>query len=171
MSVAEDYVNRRYEGHSTQRWWAHSWVLVGGSINDAADYRHIVDAFNVKGVVSVESEHVDDGIVPADRLWHVPFPDNGADPGAEAWQRIAKAGEAAFNIERSASANPTSIYVHCQMGGSRSPAAAYMIMRAVLLMSHDGALAAIRHTRPQYGDGAYHQTYLNGARFALGEAP
>lgn len=167
MSIAEDYTNRRYENHPCQRWWAHPWILVGGSINDAADYQHIVDAFGVRGVISVESEHTDD--VPTDRLWYTPFPDNGIDPGPDVWHRVIQGAKAAFEIDRSG--NPTPIYVHCQMGGSRSPAAAYVIMRSLLLMSHDGALAAIRRTRPNYGAHQFHQTYLNSARRALGETP
>lgn len=165
--IAEDYLNHRYEGHACQRWWAHPWVLVGGSINDAADYRHIVDSFGAQGVVSVESEHTDDGLVPPDWLWYVPFPDNGADPGADVWNRVIAGAKAAFEINRIG--NPTPIYIHCQMGGSRSPAAAYAVMRALLLMSHDGALTALRRTRPNYGDHPFHQVYLNGVRRALGE--
>lgn len=169
MSLAQSYINRRYEDHLCERWWAHPWILVGGSINDAADYQQLVDSFGIRGVVSVETEHVDDGIVPADRLWYVPFPDNGVDPGPDVWHRVIAGAKAAFEIDRSG--NPTPIYVHCQMGGSRSPAAAYVVMRALLLMSDDGALTAIRRTRSSYGAHQFHQTYLNSARRALGETP
>ena len=171
MSLAEDYVNLRYEGHACQRWWAHPWILVGGSINNPGDYQHLVADFQICGVVSVESEHTDDGIVPTDRLWHIPFPDNGVDPGDAIWKQVIQAAEAAFNVGRLPASNPVPIYVHCQMGGSRSPAAAYAIMRSSLLMSHDGALAAIRRTRPEYGNHSYHQSYLASVRRALGDAP
>jgi protein-tyrosine phosphatase len=154
VGLAENYVNNCYCGHPCSRWWAHPRILVGGSINDADDFDHLVIAYGVKHVISVESEHTDKGKVPTERLTYLPVPDDGSSPSIGHWKALVLAAGAALQDEDAV------LYVHCQMGGSRSPAAAYAIIRAVFEMSPEVALAQIRAWKPTYGDHAYHQSYM-----------
>lgn len=163
-SLAETYINACYCGHPCQRWWAHPNILIGGSINDAEDFAHIVKDFGVTHVISVESEHTDEGKVPAKQLTYLPVPDDGSPPSVAHWKMLVLAAASALIYP------DTILYVHCQMGGSRSPAAAYAIMRGVFGMGSEASLARLRTGKPTYGDHVYHQSYLESFEKAFEES-
>lgn len=163
-SLAETYVNACYCGHPCPRWWAHPNILIGGSINDAEDFAHIVKDFGVTHVISVESEHTDEGKVPAPLRTYLPVPDDGSPPPAAHWRALVTIAKLELLLPGGV------LYVHCQMGGSRSPAAAYAIMRGAFGMSQEASLAQLRTGKPTYGDHAYHQSYLESFEKAFVES-
>jgi len=54
-------------------------------------------------------------------------------------------------------------YVHCQQGGSRSPAFAYLLLRVNYKLDPNGALNSIRLGKEsfEYGDHPYHIAYIS----------
>jgi hypothetical protein len=177
MGLAEIYINRAYSPdptHATQRWWVNPDILVGGSIYDASDWNHLYKDFGVRSVLNVETEHSDEGKgIPI--LSECRVPDNG-DPFPPGIVRHA-VSFAKMNI----GFGP--IYVHCQMGGSRSPAFAYAILRWVHGMNPFAALEAVRNGKDwtlrnddgklvggaglTYGDHPTHRIYLASVEDAL----
>ena len=137
MSLAEIYENAAYSydpKHPTQRWWVIPNLMVGGSIVDAADYRHLVKDFGIASVLNVETEHSDDG-KDIDRLCECQVPDNAQGFPVETIRT-------AVSFAKMMQGKP--LYCHCQMGGSRSPAFAYAILRWVYDMNPTDALNAVR---------------------------
>lgn len=164
-AFAEAYVNRCYENNEAVRWWAHDLILVGGSICDGADCDHLVRDFNVGAVLSVESEHDDVGkISPSTFASRFPFPDDGTPPSFDVWSSIATF---ARHLGGLLDFHTNKLYVHCQQGGSRSPAVAYFIMREQLGMGAEAALASIRRFKTDYGSHPYHVAYLRSAEEAI----
>lgn len=161
MMIAETYSNTCYEGHTCKRWWAGPDLLVGGSICDAADMQHLRDNFKIDAVLSVESERSDlgKGIGPYG-VW-LPFPDDGTPPEKVLVRNAIAFGGSVLMQKRK-------LYVHCQMGGSRSPAIAYAILRAIGFTSEQ-TLAAIRVVKPEYGEHAYHKAYLGVVEAVMAE--
>ncbi len=166
MAHAESYVNRLYVDQTValiQRYWVHPQVLVGGSIVDRDDWLHLERDFGIRSVLNVETEHSDaeKGIA---RLSECPFPDVGESvPRGLVRQAVSFA-------KLAAGFGP--VYVHCQMGGSRSPAMAYAILRWVHEMTPQEAFDAIRSSRDwapglPYGDHHYHKAYLASIDEAL----
>lgn len=165
---AEAYVNRCYENHEASRWWAHPLILVGGSICDLADFAHLRDAFGVDAVISVETEHVDDGkIPPGVPAFRFPFPDDGTPPSFEIWKAISEAWDRLGPDFWMLQLRGGHVYVHCQQGGSRSPAVAYFLMRTKLNHDAEGALASIREYKTDYGHHPFHASYLASAEAAI----
>lgn len=158
---AEQYSNLEYGGIICRRWWAHPKILVGGSINDTRDWNHLRDDFRISAVLSVESEHGDGGKVVNAPLCQLPTSDDGQPKPIEWWW--AGFGFAAGIFE---DLNAI-LYVHCQMGGSRSPAMAYGILRTVFGKSGDEALEAIRAGVPTYGSAPGHIQYLESCERAI----
>ncbi len=151
--IAEDYVNHLYLGTPCQRYWVHPRVMVGGSINDAADAQRLAKEFGITSVLNVETEHSDSNKgIPL--LCETQVPDRG-----QPFPQVMVASALAF--AKSTLKEPTTkILVHCQMGHSRSPAFAYLVLRGVFDMPADVALTALQVHRPNYGQHWYHQNYL-----------
>jgi hypothetical protein len=160
-ALAERYINRMYIDHPAVRWWAHSRILVGGSINNSDDFENMQNKFGVTSVISVESEHSDSGKVPEAILCHLPTPDDGSAPSVQHWKTLIDFAQVALKDSSS------KVYVHCQMGGSRSPAAAYAIMRTVFNFNPNDALAHIQRFKTGYGEHWYHRNYLESVETAL----
>jgi protein-tyrosine phosphatase len=127
------------------RYWVHGQILVGGTIQDVKDWEHLRDDYGCQFTLSVESERDDVnrlGAMPTKHIWD-PFEDRGV------------LEESTLNRVIYWSLEPLrsgmSIYVHCQMGGSRSPSIAYALLRGIFGKSKDEALAAIRVSRPDFG--------------------
>jgi protein-tyrosine phosphatase len=166
MAHAESYVNSLYPFPAVnliQRYWVTPDVLVGGSIVDRADWEHLQRDFNVQSVLNVETEHSDEdkGIV---RLSECRVPDDGT-PFPQGLVR-----QAVSFAKLAAGFGP--IYVHCQMGGSRSPAFAYAILRWVHGLTPQQAFDAVRASRDwapglPYGDHHYQVAYIASVDQAL----
>ncbi len=169
MSIAEIYTNSAYSYQPTiqvQRWWVNPNLMIGGSIVDATDYKHLETTFGIASVLNVETEHSDIGKEVA-RLCEVQVPDNAQPFPVDAVRT-------AVSFAKMMSGKP--LYCHCQMGGSRSPAFAYAILRWVNGMSPTDALNAVRAGKEWqkrdehgnliggsgllYGDHPAHQAYL-----------
>lgn len=167
MAVLETYANRLYLGHECQRWSVHPKIIIGGSILDYPDWRHLEKDFGVASVINVETEHDDsdkgiDAVGDPRQLLQCPVPDDGTPFPAEIVRRVVSFA----NIM----VDEGPIYVHCQQGGSRSPAFAYAILRWTFRFTADAALAAIRAGKPKaanYGDHHYHRSYLTSVESAL----
>jgi protein-tyrosine phosphatase len=158
--IAEIVPNHHYYGNLTRRWWAHPNILVGGSIYDAADWQHLVKDFHMFACVNVENEHSDNE-KNIQWLLEAPAPDDGTPRTIDSFHRV-------FDFVNKLG-RESSIYVHCQMGGSRSPAYAYAIMRAIHKMSPHDALYGLTRSEDgwRYGTHPYHTTYLNSAELAI----
>ncbi len=158
--IVETYANSSYTLDPTvlcRRYWViQNGLMVGGSVLDAADFHHLQKSYRITDVINVETEHDDTGKVSPDNLFQAQFEDNGApiDP----WKVV---GAVAFALKRKLLTPTTVFYVHCQMGGSRSPAIAYAILRTVWGLNPEVSLNIIRSVREDnYGDHAYHKLYL-----------
>lgn len=164
--LAETYVNHLYDnpGNNTcHRYWVGRWpVLVGGSIRDSEDFRSLERRFGITHVINVETEHDDAGKVPSGRLLQVRVPDVGTPFPPEA---VLSACLFAANALRTAASR---LYVHCQQGGSRSPAFAYAILRGVFLQTPEDALSQIVDARSgDYNVHEFHRVYMGSVDRAL----
>lgn len=157
--IAEDYVNKICINQPTaKRYWITPELMVGGSIIDAADYEHIKSKYYMHGVLNVETEHsdVDKGITD---LCEIQVPDDGDPFPLEYVQRAAKFTDEFLTKNK----GRKNLYVHCQMGGSRSPAFAYMVLRHHYKMSEANALGQVNGCVPGgngWGWHDYHKRYL-----------
>lgn len=159
--ILETYANSLYLGHECHRWSVHPSVIIGGSIADQADYQHLMNDLGVRSVLNVETEHsdADKGI---NLLSECQVPDDGT-PFPTGLVRHAVSFAKLY-------IGHGPVYVHCQQGGSRSPAFAYAILRWVYGYSPFQALQAIREGKPKaatYGDHRFHQSYLDSVEAAL----
>lgn len=164
--VVEDYINKVCINQPTaKRYWITPEMMVGGSIIDAADYEHIKNKYYMYGVLNVESEHsdFDKGI---SYLCEIQVPDNGTPFPSEYVQRAAKFTNEFLTKNK----GRKNLYVHCQMGGSRSPAFAYMVLRHHYKMNTSDALGQIRGCVPNgqiWGNHEYHKRYLKSIEDGL----
>jgi hypothetical protein len=177
MGLAEVYVNRLYAhdpAHPVQRWWVTPDILVGGSICDLTDWCHIRDHFGIRSVINVETEHSDVG-KGVECLCECPVPDDGTPFPKDVVRHVVSFAKIRIGI------GP--IYVHCQMGGSRSPAFAYAILRWVKGMSPEEALKTVVDGKDwnmkvqdgrliggsgaPYGGHWYHKAFLQSVEDAL----
>ena len=155
-SVVEVYRNT-FTPWTAIRHWMDPRVLVGGSILGVEDWKHLQRDFKVTHCLSVESERSDDGKGIEDLIW-LPIPDNGRIPGSVFLPAIYYADWVLTHDTQA------KLYVHCQMGGSRSPAIGYAILRGVLCKTPKEALASIRRALPDWGTAhPYHFAYMESA--------
>lgn len=154
--IVEKYANSTYHYQptvQTYRWLVPGYPLIcGGSIIDAADWEHIRKDFGAEFCINVQNERSDMGSVPSDRLCEVPTDDAHAPPIPH--ENLAKVLE--YVLSKPADCK---LYVHCQMGGSRTPAFAYLILRGKYGLSQEQALATINvafieRERDHHGDAA-----------------
>mgnify|MGYP001567555139 FL=1 len=165
----ENYINTLYRppqhpnGAPCTRWWACPSILVGGSIVSEIDAWHLKD-LGITHVLSVESERTDLGCLGLAGLegHESSFEDVG--DREQAIPAILDGILYACSIK----GKPV-FYVHCQMGGSRSPAMAYALLRSLFGYSTDRALSSIRHMKPEYANEAhgFGRTYIAAAEEAL----
>ena len=167
VDIVETYSNALYEGHTCHRYWIRKWpVLVGGSVLHSGDWEHLAKDFWITDVVNVETEHDDSGKIPADRLIQARVPDVGSPFPADKILSVCL-----FVANKLRINDRSRFYVHCQMGGSRSPAFAYAILRGVYGLSQNDALQEIIQSRPEeklpYGHHDFHKAYLKSIEEAL----
>ena len=149
---AESYVNQFAQPPvAILRWFVPGYrIMIGGNIQDEADLAHIKRDFGITHVIDVESGRGatcphDDG-----RYLKIEFVDNGM-PMAEPLLREA------CSFAKAALESNGTVYIHCHMGASRSPAIAYAVLRSVYGLSHEDGLIAINRGFP-HGEG-YHWSY------------
>jgi protein-tyrosine phosphatase/CheY-like chemotaxis protein len=168
VGIAEFYVNKVCINTPTsRRYWLTPKLMVGGSICDYQDWLHIKKDYQIGAVVNMETEHSDVG-KGVDYLCEVQVPDNGTPFPKEYIQRTVLFAKKHFD---------KNLYVHCQMGGSRSPAFAYAILRYCYNMTPQEALDKINEQFPKakingeglYGFHPYHKTYLASVENALND--
>lgn len=172
MTAAETYINRLYEGHTCHRYWVTGYpLMIGGSLLGPDDWKHLQDDFGLDICVSAETEHDDVGKLPAWDLIQVAHPDTGGPIPANLILSACLFVAARLVLDPGVKA-----YVHCQMGGSRSPAYAYALLRGVWRVGASEALAVVSSSmqvgkgRP-YGGHEFHQTYLRSIEEALALLP
>lgn len=156
----ERYRNHHYYGHVVRRSWVTEDIMIGGSIIDVPDWEHLRDDYGITGVVNVESEH-SDAAWGIPELLERPMPDDGTPRNAEDIAAIVEFARAQF-------AKRGRLYVHCQVGGSRSPAIAYAILRGARGLTSDIALKVIQKHVPQYGTHPTHTAYMQSIDMVLG---
>ena len=157
---AETYRNTLYCGHETHRYWVGASMLVGGSIVDAADARHLALDFGITHVLNVETEHDDSG-KGVDHLLQLQVPDDGS-------RFPISFVRAAVAFGKPVVMGNGKLYVHCQMGGSRSPAFVYAVLRGCG-SPPAAALEAIRTAKGDinWGVHPYHVSYMASIEEAL----
>jgi CheY-like chemotaxis protein len=165
-AVVERYINKICINQPTaSRYWVRKGLMVGGSICDANDWEHLKTAYGIEAVINVETEHSDIGRgFHVENLLESTTQDDGTPFSAEN----------ILNVISFAESNKEKItYLHCQMGGSRSPAFAYAILRHVDKLSPEDALSKInevlpgaKHGKP-FGSHQYHISYLNSIENVL----
>lgn len=171
--IAEVYANTLYHYQpdiQVGRWWVGGYpILVGGSVIDAVDALHILRDFEINKIVNVETEHDDCGKMPGEALLQIRVPDDGSPIPTE---NLA----ALFDFVRLPDGGVDSVYVHCQMGGSRSPAHAYAILRGVAHLSPADALDRLNDgfvlrsgVAGRYGTHPVHVAYIESVERALTE--
>lgn len=164
--LAEFYENTSlHDRPRTLRFWASDRVLVGGAINDGADFLHLAMDFGITHVVSLDCDRSDAGKVPESMLTHLPTVDDGTMPPPKHWRALIDAAARCF-------AARGKLHVHCAMGQSRSPAAAFAVLRFACGWSFEEALEEIRRTYPRWAmpEMVYHRRYVVSAEAALSVA-
>lgn len=164
-AIAEIYENRLYL-HDPRirvaRYWVGHW-LIGGSLLDEDDWTGLVMNHGVEYCLNVETEHDDRGKLPDDRLCQAQTPDDGSPFNDAMLRRIADFMGSRFVNSKG--------YIHCQMGGSRSPAVAYFLLRYLCRNSREDALKELnkgflereelKNANPKpYGWHPVHRAYL-----------
>lgn len=144
-----------------KRWWIDPRILVGGSIIDAADFEQLREASGISHVLSVESERSDWGKVPFERLCYLPTADDGAPQPPKILQDAALFGEKVLAQPR------CKLYVHCQMGASRSPTYAYAVLRKAYGVSREEFLKRVRLVMPEWGKHPWHPVYMTSVEDAV----
>jgi protein-tyrosine phosphatase len=162
--IIEYYSNKLYRPDlQCCRWTVDSEILVGGSISDAADWVHIRDDLGYKAVVNVETEHSDEG-KGIDYLIERRVPDDGSRFPLQFVRDVVDFAYVSLVAGRK-------VYVHCQGGGSRSPAFAYAILRTRFTATPEDALNMVRNGKTEefkaYGSHAYHKAYLGSVEEAI----
>ncbi len=144
--------------HTFNRYWLPGYpIMVGGSVLSADDWAHMASAYGLQRCVNVETEHSDRGKVPDDVLCEAQVHDDGSPFRPEAIGEV-------IDFARRFPVNER-LYVHCQMGGSRSPGFSYAILRGKYGLSQAAALAVINGGFPHapghhYGHHPVHQSYI-----------
>jgi CheY-like chemotaxis protein len=162
VGIAETYVNTVCINTPTAtRYWVMPNIMVGGSVTSKEDWEHLQKAYNMGAVINVETEHSDVG-KGIDKLLEIQVPDNGTPFPFDVVKKAVLFSK--NNMDKN-------IYVHCQMGASRSPAFAYAVLRYCYNMTPQQALEKINESYPShnYGYHGYHQTYIGSIEQALAE--
>ncbi len=167
--IVESYANSLYLGHVCNRYWISGgfFLMVGGSLLGPEDWEHLQGDYGITDVVNVETEHSDAGKLPGEHLCELQVPDDGTPFPPD--KVLAACMFVLGKLVKDGPASSSKFYVHCQMGGSRSPAFAYAVMRGCFDMSSSEALAAVRTAKGDeaYGDHPYHKSYLGSVESAL----
>lgn len=166
--LAEWYVNHRGWGATIMRYWVTDNIMVGGSIYDAAEWTYLKKRYGLTDVLNVEAENSDrdKGIELREGDYLYEFGRQRDDGSPRSVETMLEIVTWAKNADLGAK-----FYVHCTHGGSRSPAYAYLLARALGGLTREEALGAIRRTRPEYGTAQFpnHVHYLKDADEALAE--
>lgn len=167
MAIVESYLNRY--GHpdpvETLRYWVHPSILVGGNVNDEADWRHLHDDLGIRSVLNVD--HITDVGKGITYLAECPVPDDGTPLPRGLVRHAVSFARYVHGF------GP--IYVHCHVGMSRSPAFAYAILRWVHDVGPDQALELVRSNGTpfgySYGNFPKQRAYLDAIEAAFRDLP
>lgn len=148
------------------RWWADPFdkrILIGGTIQSRDDWRHLKDRLGIGAVITAEVERDDVSVgVPAELICDVGVSDNGQ-PNIDLYVKAIKFARR-HTSER--------LYVHCAMGGSRSPSLAYAILRdgglssTRIIQAYQHIFSAKLNGHP-WGEHPFHMAYVGAAEAAL----
>lgn len=143
------------------RHWVHPTILVGGNLNDRADYDDLAARLGVRSVVNLDARSEAGLLIPA--LCEIPVDDNGQPFPRDAIRHAVSFAKLQVGIG--------AVYVHCHIGVSRSPAFAYGILRWVYGMSRPEAVARLNSSGGEYGSDYLsvpkHGVYLDAVDSAL----
>lgn len=152
MSVILRYLDNN--GNVAWRYWVDHDLMVGGSILNEEDWK-CLKRMGCSAVLSVESQSSrEDTWVDVPRL-HRPFLDDG---NLVAPEIIEDCLDFAARFRHGKFDSPYGrgfTYLHCALGGSRSPSIAYAIMRS-RGRSVDEAVECLRKGRPDFMDSNRH---------------
>jgi len=149
-------------GRQCVRHWVHDKVLVGGNINDQADWDSLYLTYGMRSVINLDARSEAHLGIPA--LCEVPVRDDGNPFDRASVRHALSFARVQIGI------GP--LYVHCHIGVSRSPAFAYGILRWALDMSIKDALDAINSSGGEYGSDyrrafPKHLTYIDAVERAI----
>jgi hypothetical protein len=168
MTIIDTYYNTLYPQGAhlpCYRWTCAPDVSVGGSILGPEDWKHLRDDLGMGAVVNVETEHDDEG-KGIEHLLQCRVPDDGSPFPLDYVRQVVSFAKVHLSAGRK-------VHVHCQGGGSRSPAFAYAMLRWCHKLSPVGALEAIRGGKGDvlkaYGMHPYHISYISSVEGALGQ--
>jgi predicted protein tyrosine phosphatase/glycosyltransferase involved in cell wall biosynthesis len=168
--IEERYVNKICINQPTScRYWVTPNLMVGGSVCDADDWNHLKNDIGIEAVINVETEHSNVGRgFTIEHLLESVTPDNGNQFTVNNVKEV---------VEFAKKHKDKKLYLHCQMGSSRSPAFAYAVLRYVDSLSPQDALAKLNEIYPEsqlpngggtlYGAHPYHVNYMTSIESAL----
>jgi hypothetical protein len=166
-------------GRLCRRHWAHPRVLVGGNLNDRLDWEQLT-RLGIWSVLNLDGRSEEHLRLPS--LCEVPVADDGNPFSRAAVRRALSYARVQLETPLPAvrpgpgpySNLPASqsIYVHCHIGVSRSPAFAYGILRWALDMSPEDAMAGLNSSGAEYGSDYLgyhpkHRTYIDAVESAI----
>jgi protein-tyrosine phosphatase len=158
---AEAYVNQFAVPPVTVLRWAIDPfpIMVGGNVQSRDDWEHLRRVHGMMFCLDVEAGRANDDRVYDYAYKKVELVDNGTPFSRDAIR------EACLFARESLCPYRGKLYVHCHMGGSRSPAIAYAILRAVYGLSHESGLVTLNRAFPHgegyhYGYHPTHQAYI-----------
>lgn len=154
------------DGREAARYWVHDQIIVGGEVRNRADGEHLEKDLGITHVLSLQNEVADSGKfnVPVCQLG---MPDQGQDI-PDMLTNTAK------NFVSDALKDPKNrVYIHCQIGGSRSPAIAYaMLLACKLVDSKAKAMEWIRECKGDWQGGWQpYPKYIESIDKAINIAP
>lgn len=157
--ILETYSNRFALGScSVLRWSLPEFrIAVGGNVQSREDWEHLERQFGLSHCLDVEAGRENDDRVPRGKYLKAASVDNGRPFAAVAMHR-------ARQFARGVLESGGSLYIHCHMGMSRSPAFAYLVLRDFHSLSAAAALAALDAEYP-HGPGYLfdpkHRAYID----------
>lgn len=144
------------------RHWVHPKVLVGGNLNDLADWTNLTFHHGIRSNINLD--HRSEAHIGMGLLCESPVADDGNPFPKAAVRHVLSFARVQAGIG--------CLYVHCHIGVSRSPAFAYGILRWAFDMSPEEAIAGINSSGGEYGNDYLgyhpkHAVYLNAIEAAI----
>lgn len=163
IGLAETYINK-FAGQKdviVSRYWVTPNIIVGGNINDNADFQNLLNKYNIGAIINADALQAHDEYKGIVNVFNMPVPDNGDFfPQDQLLKMLDFAQENKDKV----------IYIHCHLGMSRSPHFAYAILRDSYKLSAEDAYKMVWESLPtqnQWGFSNHTSKYVECIENAL----